>query len=207
MNVGRAPVHIYSPKVHLCSFLWVCFLHLSPRVAGQWGQWVNRHKSTAEIVGSSNEQGLPRAVEARRPVVVLAEDNDDARRVYGLVLRHFGYHVEEACTGHDAVRLARTLRPNLVLMDIGLPGLDGWQASRVLKSDPITRGIPLVAFSARVDSSADLGERASFDGFIRKPVSPSDLARRVGAYLELVEPKTEPPVARGAEVTPRPTSS
>jgi len=96
--------------------------------------------------------------------------------------------VGEASTGREAVRLARALRPNLVLMDIGLPGLDGWQASRVLKSDPVTRGIPLVAFSARVDSSADLGERASFDGFIRKPVSPSDLARRVGAYLELVEP-------------------
>ena len=166
------------------------------------GAVVNRRESTAEIVGSSDEQGLPRASEARRPVVVLAEDNDDARRVYGLVLRHFGYHVEEACNGHEAVRLARTVHPNLVLMDIGLPGLDGWQASRVLKSDPITRGIPLVAFSARVDSSADLGERASFDGFIRKPVSPSDLARRVGAYLELVEPGS-----RAAETTPRPTSS
>jgi two-component system cell cycle response regulator DivK len=166
---------------------------------------VNRRESAVEIVGSSDEQGLPQASEARRPVVVLAEDNDDARRVYGLVLRHFGYHVEEACTGHEAVRLARTVHPNLVLMDIGLPGLDGWQASRVLKADPITRGIPLVAFSARVDSSADLGERASFDGFIRKPVSPSDLARRVGAYLELVEPSSQ--LAESPTATPRPTSS
>ena len=176
---------------------------------------MNRQKSAAELVASSSEQGLPQTNEVRRPVVVLAEDNDDARRVYGLVLRHFGYHVEEACTGHDAVRLARTVHPNLVLMDIGLPGLDGWQASRVLKSDPITRGIPLVAFSARVDSSADLGERASFDGFIRKPVSPSDLARRVGAYLDLVEPAAEQPSSRAAEspngrvaeATPRPTNS
>ena len=157
---------------------------------------MNRHGSSAGFVGSGETQ-VAQTNGERKPVVVLAEDNDDARRVYGLVLRHFGYHVEEASTGHEAVRLARTLRPNLVLMDIGLPGLDGWQASRVLKSDPVTRGIPLVAFSARVDSSADLGERASFDGFIRKPVSPSDLARRVGAYLELV----------AAEATPRPTSS
>jgi two-component system, cell cycle response regulator DivK len=162
---------------------------------------VKQQESAVGIVAGSDEQGLPQASEARRPVVVLAEDNDDARRVYGLVLRHFGYHVEEACTGHEAVRLARALRPNLVLMDIGLPGLDGWQASRVLKSDPATRGIPLVAFSARVDSSADLGERASFDGFIRKPVSPSDLARRVGAYLALVEPSS-----RVADATPHPTS-
>jgi len=69
----------------------------------------------------------------------------------------------------------------------------------------MTRGIPLVAFSARVDSSADLGERASFDGFIRKPVSPSDLARRVGAYLELVEPISVESDAPPA--TPRPTGS
>jgi len=157
-------------------------------VAGTWGRVVNQQKSTADFVESNQTKGSSVAGEAPRPVVVLAEDNDDARRVYGLVLRHFGYQVEEASTGHDAVRLARTVHPSLVLMDIGLPGLDGWQASRVLKSDPVTRGIPLVAFSARVDSSADLGERASFDGFIRKPVSPSDLARRVGAYLKLIEP-------------------
>ena len=169
------------------------------------GAAVKRQESAADFVESGKPQGLDEASETRRPVVVLAEDNDDARRVYGLVLRHFGYHVEEASTGDDAVRLARTVQPNLVLMDIGLPGLDGWQASRVLKSDPVTRGIPLVAFSARVDSSADLGERASFDGFIRKPVSPSDLARRVGAYLALVEPSGR--VAEAPSVTPRPTSS
>jgi len=163
---------------------------------------VNGQEPSADFVEISEARGLAQASGVRRPVVVLAEDNDDARRVYGLVLRHFGYHVEEASTGHDAVRLARTVHPNLVLMDIGLPGLDGWQASRVLKSDPLTRGIPLVAFSARVDSSADLVERCSFDGFIRKPVSPSDLARRVGAYLEMVEPMT----VDNDDVTRRPTS-
>lgn len=164
---------------------------------------MNGQKSSAGVVEKSDTQGLAQVSAARRAVVVLAEDNDDARRVYGLVLRHFGYHVEEASTGDDAVRLARTVHPNLVLMDIGLPGLDGWQASRVLKSDPVTRGIPLIAFSARVDSSADLGERASFDGFIRKPVSPSDLARRVGAYLDLVDPAC----ADGDGTTRRPTGS
>ena len=184
-------------------------------VAGTWGRAVNQKESAADCVESNQTKGSPVAGEAPRPVVVLAEDNDDARRVYGLVLRHFGYDVEEASTGHEAVRLARTVHPSLVLMDIGLPGIDGWQASRVLKSDPLTRGIPLVAFSARVDSSADLGERASFDGFIRKPVSPSDLARRVGAYLEMVEPCPQAPAhghavesqaAEASRLKPRPTS-
>ena len=121
-----------------------------------------------------------------RPIVVLAEDNEDTRRVYGLILRHFGYQVEEATNGADAVRLVRELRPSLVLMDIGLPRLDGWQASRMLKADPATAHIPLIAFSARVDSTADLGREASFDGYLLKPIAPRELVRRVDAYLTLL---------------------
>ena len=122
-----------------------------------------------------------------RPVVVLAEDNEDARRVYSLILGHFGYRVETATNGVDAVDLVRALHPSLVLMDIGLPLLDGFQASRLLKSDPRTSSIPLIAFSARVDSTADLiGGSPTFDGFILKPVSPHELARRVSAYLTLL---------------------
>ena len=121
-----------------------------------------------------------------RPIILLAEDNDDTRRVYRMILGHYGYEVVEAASGDQAVETARQVRPNLVLMDIGLPGLDGWQASRILKSDPTTAHIPLVAFSARVDSTADLGGRATFDGYILKPISPSDLVRRVGAYFKLL---------------------
>lgn len=121
-----------------------------------------------------------------RPVLVLAEDNEDTRQVYGLILRHFGFRVEEATNGLDAVRLIREVNPCLVLMDIGLPGLDGWQATRLLKADPTTARIPLVAFSARVDSTADLGRNAAFDGYILKPVSPSELVQRVSAYMRLL---------------------
>lgn len=120
------------------------------------------------------------------PIVLLAEDHDDTRRVYGLILRHFGYRVDEATTGQEAVELVKARRPALVLMDIGLPGLDGWQASRILKADPDTTSIPLIAFSARVDSTDDLAERPTFDGYILKPVSPLELVRRVNAYMELL---------------------
>jgi CheY-like chemotaxis protein len=126
-----------------------------------------------------------------RPLVLLAEDNDDTRRVYCLILRHFGYRVQEAATGMDAVTLTRALHPTLVLMDIGLPGLDGFQASRMLKADPGTSSIPLIAFSARVDSTADLvGGSPTFDGYILKPVSPRDLVQRVNAYLTLLGGKS-----------------
>lgn len=127
-------------------------------------------------------QGKP----AARPVVLLAEDHEDTRRVYGLILRHFGFEVAEASTGEEAIEIARARRPSLVLMDIGLPGIDGWQTGRILKADPVTTNIPLIAFSARVDSTADLAGRATFDGYIRKPVSPLELAKRIGAYIELL---------------------
>jgi len=134
------------------------------------------------VDGQDGSETLSRA----RRVVLLAEDHDDSRRVYGLILRHFGYQVEEATNGEDAVELARRSHPDLVLMDIGLPVLDGWQASRILKSDPETTGIPLIAFSAHIDSTADLAGRATFDGYILKPVSPLELVRRVGAYIKLL---------------------
>jgi CheY-like chemotaxis protein len=127
-------------------------------------------------------KGEPRA----RPLVLLAEDHEDTRRIYGLILRHFGFEVEEASTGEQAIALARLRRPSLVLMDIGLPGIDGWQTGRILKSDPETTSILLIAFSARVDSTADLVGRTTFDGYIRKPVSPVELAKRVGAYIDLL---------------------
>jgi CheY-like chemotaxis protein len=121
------------------------------------------------------------------PVIVIAEDHEDARRVYSLILRHFGYRVDEATNGVEAVALVRAVRPSLVLMDIGLPEMDGFQASRLLKSDPATSSIPLIAFSARIDSTADLvGGSPTFDGYILKPVSPHELVRRVNAYLALL---------------------
>jgi CheY-like chemotaxis protein len=122
------------------------------------------------------------------PIILLAEDHEDTRGVYSLILRHFGFQVEEATNGRDAVEIARRTEPSLVLMDIGLPVLDGWQASQMLKSEPATAGIPLIAFSARVDSTADL-DGATFDGYIRKPISPLELVRRVQAYLGLLSSK------------------
>jgi CheY-like chemotaxis protein len=135
-----------------------------------------------------NEQSSIDGVgERRRPLVVLAEDNEDTRHVYGLILRHFGYDVADAPTGEEAVSVTRALRPDLVLMDIGLPGIDGWEASSILKSDPNTGAIPVVAFSARISSTTDLAARsAAFDGFILKPISPRVLVQRVDAYLKLL---------------------
>lgn len=144
------------------------------------------------------------------PIILLAEDNDDTRGVYSLILRHFGFEVAEATNGLEAVEMARAKQPSLVLMDIGLPVLDGWQASRMLKAESATADIPLIAFSARVDSTADLGGRSTFDGYVLKPISPLELVRRVQAYLGLLsakraEPDIGPRVDRFSEASDEPT--
>jgi two-component system cell cycle response regulator DivK len=124
---------------------------------------------------------------ARKPTVLLVEDDADTRRVYGIMLRHSGYTVIEAATGVEAVERALADLPDLILMDMNLPMFDGWEAARRIKSDPRSAATPLIAFSAMIDSIADLRRgSAPFDGFIAKPVSPSELARRVGAYLQLL---------------------
>jgi two-component system, cell cycle response regulator DivK len=123
------------------------------------------------------------------PTILLVEDHDDTRRVYSIVLRHAGFQVVEAATGAEAVSMALERAPDLILMDMNLPMLDGWEAARRIKADPTAGAVPLLAFSALVDSIGDLRREAMlFDGFIAKPVSPSDLVRRVSAYVRLLAP-------------------
>jgi two-component system cell cycle response regulator DivK len=121
--------------------------------------------------------------------ILLVEDDEDTRRVYSVMLRHAGFDVVEAATGAEAVQCALEQSPDLILMDMNLPMLDGWEAARRIKSDARAGAAPLLAFSALIDSIADLRrDSALFDGFIAKPVSPSELVRRVAAYMALLAP-------------------
>ncbi len=123
----------------------------------------------------------------RQPTILLVEDDDDTRRIYSVMLRHEGFLVVEAATGAEAVENAVTDGPDLILMDVNIPMFDGWEAARRIKSNPRTSATPLIAFSALIESIADLRrDHALFDGFIAKPVSPSELVRRVAAYLALL---------------------
>ena len=136
-----------------------------------------------------------------QPTILLVEDHDDTRRVYGIMLRHAGFRVVEAATGTEAVQKALEEAPDLILMDMNLPMLDGWEAARRIKADARAAAAPLLAFSALVDSIADLRrDDAFFDGYIAKPVSPSELVRRVAAYFSLLAS----PAERRALSRPRP---
>ena len=125
------------------------------------------------------------SVPSLAPLILIVEDFDDAREMYRDYLEFAAFRVETARDGREAIEKARRLRPDLVLMDLSLPGIDGWEATRLLKSDPATKNILVVALSAH--ALATEGERArtaGCDGFIAKPCLPPDLVEEISKYLK-----------------------
>ena len=123
---------------------------------------------------------------ASKPFILLVEDFEDAREMYRDYLEFAGFRVATAGDGRSAIDQARSLKPDLILMDLSLPGIDGWEATRILKSDPATSHLLIVALSAH--ALAAEGERARVagcDGFIAKPCLPPDLVTEIGRYLDL----------------------
>jgi two-component system cell cycle response regulator DivK len=121
-----------------------------------------------------------------RPFVLLVEDFDDAREMYRDYLEFSGFRVETARDGREAIEKARALRPHLILMDLSLPGIDGWEATRILKNDPATAELVIVALSAHaLAPEGDRARAAGCDGFIAKPCLPTDLVAEIGAHLKL----------------------
>ncbi|HEY6829861.1 MAG TPA: response regulator [Gemmatimonadaceae bacterium] len=116
--------------------------------------------------------------------VLLVEDNEDNRFIYATALRYTGYEVIEAVSGRQGIERAREQRPDLILMDISIPDVDGWEATIVLKADPLTRAIPIIAVTAHVlpgDERRSL--EAGCDGYLAKPVAPAALIAEVDRRL------------------------
>ncbi|OFW08062.1 MAG: hypothetical protein A3H96_21950 [Acidobacteria bacterium RIFCSPLOWO2_02_FULL_67_36] len=120
-----------------------------------------------------------------RPLILIVEDFDDAREMYRDYLEFSGFRVETARDGAQAIERAVESSPDLILMDLSLPGIDGWQATRILKTDPGTSHIPVVALSAHALPGEDERAReAGCDGFIAKPCMPPDLVTAVAPFLK-----------------------
>jgi signal transduction histidine kinase len=121
---------------------------------------------------------------ARGSTVLVVEDNPVNRKLARNVLRSRGYRVLEADTGEEGIELARTELPHLILMDLELPGMNGIEATRRLKADPQTRGIPVVALSAFAHETDEARAReAGCVGYIAKPIRLSRFPQQVGSYL------------------------
>jgi len=125
--------------------------------------------------------------------VLLVEDNEDNRIIYATALRYSGYDVLEAITGTQGVQLARDGGPDLILMDISVPELDGWEATAILKADPVTRHIPIVAVTAHaLPDDAERSRKAGCDGYLAKPISPAALLAEVDRRFGRTTPSYAP---------------
>lgn len=118
------------------------------------------------------------------PVVLLVEDNADNREIYAAILGHDGYRVLEVGDGREALRVAREEQPGLILLDISIPVIDGWEVAERLKADEETRAIPLVALTAHAlpedrMRARDLGCSA----YLAKPVRPRRVLEEVRRLL------------------------
>jgi two-component system cell cycle response regulator DivK len=111
------------------------------------------------------------------PLVLVVEDDADAREMYEVLLAASGFRVVSAGNGVEGIDRARSLRPQLILMDLSLPAVNGLEASRKLKGDAATRDIPIVALSGNpID---DPGGRWMFAAALLKPCLPDDLVAEV----------------------------
>ena len=119
------------------------------------------------------------------PLVLVVDDYQDAREMYAESLGACGFSVAEAETGDEAVAKAFELLPDAIVMDLSLPGMDGWTATRALKTDARTRAIPVVALTGNARTDAPIAAReAGCDAFLVKPCLPEDMVATVKRVLD-----------------------
>jgi len=119
-----------------------------------------------------------------RPLILIVEDSSELRRLYAEHLKHSGFDVLEAGDGEEAIRWTTSHAPDVVLMDLSLPVLNGWEATRRLKRDERTAHIPVVALTAH-DGAGELqrATEAGCDWFVPKPCPPDALIVEVRRVL------------------------
>jgi two-component system cell cycle response regulator DivK len=116
--------------------------------------------------------------------ILLIEDQEDNRRIVRDLLTSVGYELIEAVTGEEGVTLAERHRPDLILMDFLLPGLNGYDATRLIKAQPALRQIPIIAVTSYALSGDDVKAlEAGCDAYIAKPFSPRELLAKIREFL------------------------
>jgi two-component system cell cycle response regulator DivK len=116
--------------------------------------------------------------------ILVVEDQEDNRRIVRDLLTSVGYELIEAVTGEDGVRMAEAHRPDLILMDIQLPGLDGYEATRRIKTNDDLRHIPIIVVTSYALSGDDVKAfAAGCDAYVSKPFSPRALLAKIRELL------------------------
>ncbi len=123
--------------------------------------------------------------EAKKALVLVVDDFADNREMYSEYLSFSGYEVIEATNGKEAIEAAQQRMPDIIIMDLSLPVMDGWEATRRLKADERTSRIPVVALTGHALAGHSKGAReAGCDSFLAKPCLPDQLVAEIRRMLE-----------------------
>jgi CheY-like chemotaxis protein len=117
------------------------------------------------------------------PTILIAEDYDDNRELLRLLLTNANYEVREARNGHECLELACANPPDLVMVDLSMPGLDGWEVFKALKANSLTAHIPCVAVTAHTDQDRKRALESGFSDFVPKPFRTEELLMTVARLV------------------------
>jgi two-component system, cell cycle response regulator DivK len=172
-------------------------LLLEPEIVS--GAAAGRHSASPSAAA---ESGPPPPVDRRhaRPIVLFVDDLEDQRELYRQYLQFAGFDVVVAHDGYEAVDRALRMRPDVVIMDLAMPGLDGFETTQRLKVLEATRGIPVIALTAHGTLPREWALSAGCAAYVRKPCYPHDLAEEIASVLQMghsarptsVSPSPEP---------------
>jgi two-component system cell cycle response regulator DivK len=127
---------------------------------------------------------MTNSAEGAKPLVLVVDDYQDAREMYAEYLEFSGFRVAQAANGAEALDKAFALLPDVILMDLSLPIIDGWEATRRLKGDDRTRAIPVVALTGHALAGEGTGDQeVKCDAFVIKPCLPDTLVAEVKKVL------------------------
>jgi len=125
-----------------------------------------------------NEKGLPKKI-------LIVEDNQDSRELVVKILKNRGYQLIEAVDGEDALEKAITERPDLILMDISIPKIDGYEVTRMLKSRKEFKYTPIIALTAHaMKGDREKAMESGCEGYIAKPINIHELPEQIKPYLK-----------------------
>lgn len=125
-------------------------------------------------------------------LVLVADDDEDILQLVVLRLSRSGYDVLSASDGPTAIQLAAAHHPDVAVLDVSMPGIDGLAVIETLRADPATASMPILLLTARVQpADVERGLAAGADDYVTKPFSPELLAQRVASLLEIATEKTQ----------------
>jgi len=132
------------------------------------------------------------------PLVLVVDDADDNRLLYATTIAEAGYEVVEATSGEEALDRISATRPAVIVMDLSMPGIDGWEATRRIKTNPVTADIVVIALTAHATNyGLQQARDAGAEAVLTKPCLPQDLLGVIGALLPGARPTAKATKAAG----------